>query len=596
MNKEAMAKTLIVVESNEKAKSISKYLGDGYEVVASYGHIADLPTNQMGIDIKDNFTPTYMLMKDKVAVLQNILDSAQKCDEILICSDPDREGEKIAWDLNRYLKSYNKPIKRALFTEITKKGIREGIKNKKEIDLNLVSSQENRRIIDRLVGFSCSPFISNHYKTTLSSGRVQSAVTKLIVDLEKSIENFKREEFWNISAEFSTKDKKTFTAKFDQKVKNKDEADKCVADISAEEGFVVASVQSQNKIKKPNPPLITVKLQQIMAKEYGWDAERTMKAAQFLYENGYITYLRTDSVRISEDALAPAREYLTSQGFPVPKTPQQYVDKNSAQAAHECLRPTNIQTTPDTKILSGDDKIVYKTIFEHFLASQMNPAIYATMQIKLAGIKNNKLVFKTSGRALKEPGFLAIFGEKEVGAIDLPTLEKGEPVRLNQKSVKPEQKFTQPPARYNEATILEELEAKGIGRPATYASIIKTITSRNYVEKQGSTFRPTAMGREITELLEKFFSFVNYDYTSNMEVKLDQIAEGKINSLEVLKEFYAEFKKQLDEAYVKDGCDICSCGGIMVRRKSKNGNEFLGCNSFPHCRITKNIDLSDATK
>ncbi len=586
-----MSKTLIVVESVHKADSISKFLGKDYEVLASYGHIADLPTNQMGVDVKNDFAPTYMLMKDKVGTLQNILDSAQKCDEILICSDPDREGEKIAWDLNRYLKGFNKPIKRALFGEITKKGIKDGIKNKKEIDQNLVSSQENRRIIDRLVGFSCSPFISSHYKTNLSSGRVQSAVTKLIVDLEKSIENFKREEFWNISARFSTKNKQAFTAKFDIKIKNKEEADNYVAKISGEEGFLVSSVQSQNKPKGPFAPLITIKLQQIMAKEHGWDAERTMKAAQFLYESGYITYLRTDSVRISEDALGPAREYLTGRGFAVPKNPVKYEDKGNAQAGHECLRPTNIDTSPDSKMLSGDDQMVYRTIFEHFLASQMMPAVYATMQIRLVGIKNNKLIFKTSGRALKEPGYLAIFGEKEVGTIDLPPLEKGEPLRLDVKSIKPEQKFTQPPSRYNQATILDELEAKGIGRPATYASIIKTITARNYVELQGTTFKPTAVGREITELLEQFFSFINHDYTSNMEIKLDKIADGKLSSLEVLNEFYGEFKKQLDAAYIKDGHDICNCGGVMIKRKSKNNDEFFGCNQYPVCRNTKNIEL-----
>lgn len=582
-------KTLIIVESKAKAQSIQKYLGDDFEVQACYGHIADLPTNQMGIDIKNNFEPTYMLMKDKVSTLQAILDSTKNCDNIILASDPDREGEKIAWDLNRYLKGFNKPIKRALFGEITKKGIKDGIKNKKEIDQNLVSSQENRRIIDRLVGFSCSPFISNHYKTNLSSGRVQSAVTKLIVDLEKSIENFKREEFWNISAKFGTKNKQTFAAKFDIKIKDKAEADNYVDKISSEEGFLVSSVQSQNKPKGPFAPLITIKLQQVMAKDHGWDAERTMKAAQFLYESGYITYLRTDSVRISDDALTPAREYLSSKGFAIPKSPMKYEDKGNAQAGHECLRPTNIETSPDSGMLAGDEKKVYRTIFEHFLASQMTPAIYSTMQIRLVGIKNNKLVFKTSGRALKDPGYLAIFGDKEVGTIDLPILEKGEPVRLDTKSIKPEQKFTQPPSRYNDFTILEELEAKGIGRPATYASIIKTITARNYVEKQGATFRPTTIGRNITELLEQFFSFVSYDYTSNMEIKLDKIADGTLSSLEVLKEFYGEFKKQLDAAYIKDGHDICSCGGVMIKRKSKNNDEFFGCNQYPICRNTKSV-------
>lgn len=586
-----MSKTLVIVESNKKAKSIGKYLGDGYEVIASNGHVADLPTNQMGVDVNDNFKPSYIIMKDKVTTLQSILDLANTCDEIIICSDPDREGEKIAWDLNRYLKNFNKPIKRALFGEITKQGIKDGLKNKKEIDLNLVSSQENRRIIDRLVGFNCSPYISSHYKKVLSSGRVQSAVTKLIVDLEKSIENFKREEFWHIHAEFNTKNKQNFTGKFEAKIKNKEEADKYTAQISDEEGFVVSSVKNQDKPKGPNPPLITVKLQQLMATEQGWDPDRTMKAAQFLYEAGFITYLRTDSVRISEDALGPARDYILSKGFPVPKSPVKYEDKGNVQAGHECLRPTNLETLPESKMITGDEKIVYKAIFEHFIASQMKPAIYSTMQIKLVGIKNKKLVFKVSGKALKDPGYLSIFGENAVGTIDLPILEKDEPVRLNTKSIKSEQKFTQPPSRYNDATILKALEDKGIGRPATYASIIKTITARNYVEKQGATFRPTAIGKEITELLEKSFSFVSYDYTSNMEIKLDQVADGKLNSLDMLKEFYSEFKKQLDNAYTKDGHDICSCGGVMVKRMSKTtSQEFFGCSNFPSCRNSKPMD------
>jgi DNA topoisomerase-1 len=584
-----MSKTLVIVESNSKAQTISKYLGKDYEVLASYGHIADLPPNKMGIDVNNNFAPTYLLMKDKVATLQTILDGANKCDQIFLSCDPDREGERISWDLKRYLQSFNKPISRVLFYEITKKGIKDGIKNKKDIDQNLVSSQENRRIIDRLVGFSCSPFISNHYKTPLSAGRVQSAVVKLIVDLEKKIENFKKEEYWNVSASFSNKNRETFTAKLDAKISNKEEADKMVGQISNEKGFIVSSVVAQDKEKAPNPPLITVKLQQIMAKQHGWEADRTMKSAQFLYENGFITYLRTDSVRISEEAFGPTREWLEANNFPIPKKPVKYEDKNSAQAGHECLRPTSMATSPDTKMLGGDDALVYKTIFEHFLSSQMMPAVFSTMQIKLVGAENKNIVFKVSGKALKSPGWLAIFGTKDTQKIDLPALEEGEPVKLDQKTIKPEQKFTQPPSRYNDATILEDLEAKGIGRPATYASIIKTVSARNYVEREGNIFKPTKLGRDITELLEQFFSFVDYNYTSKMEVLLDKIADGKLNCLDMLNEFYGDFKKQLDAAYVKDGHDICSCGGIMLKRKSKTGDEFYGCSSYPNCRLTKTM-------
>lgn len=586
-----MSKTLVIVESNAKAQSIQKYLGDGYSVVPCYGHIADLPTNKMGVDT-DNFEATYMLMKDKVSVLQTIMDAAKDCDNILLGSDPDREGSRISYDLSRYLESFGKPMNRVLFNEITKKGVADGIKNKGKIDQNQVDSQGGRRIIDRLVGFSCSPFISSHYKTSLSAGRVQSAVVKLIVDLEKTIENFKPQEYWNIYAQFGTKDKKVFQAKLDAKIQSQKTADDFVSQISNETGFIVSTVKAQDKPKYANPPLITVKLQQVMAKEYEFDAERTMKAAQSLYEFGHITYLRTDSVRISEDALTHAREHLKNLGFKLPKSSNTFEDKGSAQAGHECLRPTNLEATPDSRSFSSDERLVYKTIFEHFLASQMLPAIYSTINIKLNGIKNKDLIFKVSGKALKEPGYLSIFGDNKTETIDLPFLEKDEPVRLDQKSIKQEKKSTQPPSRYNDATILEDLEAKGIGRPATYASIIKTITARNYVEKVGVTFRPTAMGREVTELLEKSFSFVNSNYTSKMEVKLDQIAEGKLNSIDMLKEFYGEFKKQLDSAYINDGHDICSCGGVMVRRKSKNGDEFIGCTEFPSCKVTKSIEGS----
>ena len=589
-----MTKTLVVVESPSKQEKIQEILGSNYSVLATFGHIADLPPNKMGIDVNNNFKPTYVLMRDKISVLQSILDEAGKCDDIIICSDPDREGERIAWDINRYLTNLNKPISRALLMEITKKGIKDGIINKKEIDQNLVSSQSHRRIIDRLVGFSCSPYLTNHYGSNLSAGRVQSSVVKLIVDLEKKIEDFKSEEFWNISAEFCTKDKEIFHSKYEGKIKNKEDAELVLNEIKNEEGFNVSSVIAKDKPKAPNPPLITVKLQQIMAKEYGFDAERSMKSMQSLYENGLITYLRTDSVRISEEALISSREYLKSKGFSIPKKPNSYEDKGNAQAGHECIRPTNLDTTPEAKILLGDDALVYKTIYECFLASQMLPSIYSTLQIKIVGIKNKNLMFKTSGKAIKELGFLAIFGNKSVEKLDLPLLMDNELVNINSDKIKSEQKFTQPPSRYNDASILEELEVKGIGRPATYANIIKTITGRNYVEKNAQSFVPTKLGRDITELLEKSFSFVNHNYTRKMELRLDQIAEGKLKSLDVLNEFYSSFKKELEFAYTMDGSDICICGdGVMLRRKSKSGSDFFGCSKYPNCRVTKSIDDSD---
>lgn len=588
-----MSKTLVIVESPAKKNKIQEILGDKYEVLATYGHIADLPTNKLGVDVKNGFAANYILMDDKKEALQAILDSAQRCDKIFLSGDPDNEGEAICYNLLKYLKPFNKPIQRSVFNEITKKAIKKGIANPREVDLNVVGAARCRRILDRLVGFMSSPYLMARYKSPMSAGRVQSAVVKLIVDQEKSIENFKREEYWPITAQFLTKDMGQFTAKFESKVRSKEEADQYVAKIQAEKGFLVISVVAEDRPKAPNPPLITVKLQQIMAKQFGFDAERTQQSAQHLYESGLITYLRTDSVRVSEEAIGPARDWLTSNNFPIPKKATKYEDKHGAQSGHECLRPTNIETSPDSKMISGDDALVYRVIFEHFLASQMTPAIYSTLQIKLAGIKNPELIFKVAGKALKTPGFLAIFGEKKTGVIELPLVSEKEPVKLDKESVKAEQKFTQPPSRYNDATILEDLDAKGIGRPATYANIIKTITARNYVEKQGNTFIPTKLGREITELLEQSFSFVDSNYTSKMEAKLDQIADGKLNCLDMLNEFYDAFKKQLDAAYTKDGHDICTCGGVLFTRKSRTGNEFIGCSNYPNCRITKSIETKE---
>lgn len=581
-----MPKILIIVESPNKIKKISEILGDGYEVIASFGSIRDLPPNSMGVDIDNNFNPTFCLMKDKTNILQNILDRARVASKVILASDNDLEGEAISAHIQHYIKPINKNIKRAVFNEITKSGIKKGLDNLRDIDKNLFSSQVCRRIADRLIGFSASPYLINKYKTNLSAGRTQSSCVKLITDLDQKIEEFKSEEYWNISASFKLEANKSFIAKYENKIKNKTICDQIINQIITEKNYLINSVKAQKKVEKPQPPLITVKLQQICAKLYGFSADKTMKHAQFLFENGICTYIRTDSQSASPEAISAAREFIKNAGFKPPKSANYYGAKD---AAHECIRPTNIETTPDTGFISGDDKLVYKVIWEYFIASQMEPAVFNSLKIKLSGIKDKNLIFGLSGKALEIPGYLAIFGNIEPSKLEIPFMKEGQEVIIDPNSIKPEQKYTQPPSRFNDATILEILERKGIGRPSTYANLISTITNRNYVEKQGNTFHSTKLGREITKALEYSFSFVNSDYTSKMELKLDQIAEGKLNALDMLNEFYSGFKKELNAAYIKDGHDICSCGGIMIKRKSKNGDEFFGCNSFPRCRLTKNI-------
>lgn len=592
MSNKSIPKTLVILESFTKANKVSEYLGDKYEVCASNGHIRDLPPEEMGINIKKDFTPKYKLLKDKKATLQNIMNLADKCDHIFLASDLDREGEFISASLYHYLRPTNLPIDRIVFEEITKSGIQKGISNIKKIDTNLCKAQEVRRIIDRLVGYSISPFLQNHYKTNLSGGRVQSAMVNLIVEREKEIQDFKPEEYWNIFLPFTRETKETFITKYNGKIKNKDELDKVIGKINKEKYFIVDEVKDQDKKEYPSEPFITSTLQQHIAKKYGLPADKTMQHLQSLFENGIITYPRTDHPQISPEVLPLVREYLKDRGFNLPKSAIQYSGKNGAQGAHECIRPTSVSLEPAKSSLKGNELSIYTEIWKYFLASQLLPAIYSTLQVKISGGTDKKLVFKVAGKALKDPQYLSILEDTKLGKIEIPLLKIKEILRPNIDKIKPEQKHTQPPPRFNDATIIKLLEDKEIGRPATIASMIKTITVRNYVEKSGSVFRPTKLGIEVAELLGKFFSFVNAGFTAAMEKKLDLIADGKLNSLDVLKDFYSSFKKELDQAYIANGNQLCSkCGdGIMLRRTTKNG-EFSGCSKF--CGNLKKLNSQD---
>jgi DNA topoisomerase I len=585
---------LIIVESPAKASKISSYVGKDYIVLSSYGHICDLGVGNnfgIGVNLQDNFRPYYVLMKDKINILNEIIDTASKSDGILLASDGDLEGEAIAGHLQRYLLSTNKPIKRITFNEITKSAILKAIDNTRDIDKNLVSAQSCRRILDRIIGFKVSPYLINFYGTNLSAGRVQSVATRMIVDKEADIEIFKPEEFWNIYTKFQTQNNEIISTKLQARPTNKEAAHAIVDDIKNQKEFFVSSVIAKKQKEKSSPPFTTIAMQQYMAKKYGFEPDRTMKSAQALYESGFCTYIRTDSVRISVEILQPTKEWLIKNGFDAPKKYNEYIVGDNAADAHECIRPTNPNTTPDTAMVSGDDKLLYRAIWQHFIASQMNPAIWSTLQVVISARNNDKLTFVVSGKALEYKGYLEIFGDIDISKIDIPALQKGDILMLPDNAIKPEQKFTQPPPRYNTASLLKELEAKQIGRPSTFATIMSKITERNYVEKSGNTYRPTELGTKITNILTNIFPFMNYNYSANLELKLDKIASGKLNSLDMLNDFYIPFKKQLDKAYIDNGSSICDkCGSPMINRtNSKDNTKFISCIGYPDCRNIKNV-------
>ena len=589
---------LIIVESPSKAATIQKYVGDDYIVEATRGHIVDLGkggTGGIGIDIEKGFKPFYVIMKDKLGTLDTLIQASEKVDEILLASDKDREGEAIAYHVQNRLETSGKPMSRVIFNEITKKGISDGLKNKRPINMSMFRAQESRRILDRIVGFMVSPFLINFYGPNLSAGRVQSVAVRMIVDREQEITSFKPEEFWNIFAKFSTPNKETFVAKCTAKPKNKEQADTLVQAIKEQAEFFVNRIVSQEKREKPCAPLTTASLQQYMAKKYSFEPDKTMKIAQTLYENGFCTYIRTDSTRTSAEAITAVRDWIKEK-FDIPGKPNVYATKAAAQDAHECIRPTNIKNIPEDSILKGDEKDVYTAIWQHFVASQMCPAIWDTMQVSITASHNPKISFNISGKALKSPGYLEIFGDIDPGKIEIPNLQEQNIVVLTgDNAIKTEQKFTQPSPRYNDASIVKELETKQIGRPATYAEIIKKITARNYVEKQNNTYRPTELGKKITNILTNLFPFMEYKYTAELEKKLDDIESGDLEQLNMLKEFFIPFKEQLNKAYVSNGSTLCDkCGSPMtMRTNSKDQVKFMACSAFPICRNTQTIVVKD---
>lgn len=592
-----MSKKLVILESPTKAKKVQEFLGDEYIVKSSMGHIADLNHKfGFGVDINNNFKSYYSLLDDKLKTVEELFNLASNCESIFLLTDPDREGESIAWHLYERLKDLKKPIKRITVKEITKKAVLNSFKEARDIDLKLFKAQEARRVLDRLVGFTASPYLIHCFGTGNSSGRVQSPVAKLIIEREEEINNFKPKEYWNIFLTLKTSKNEIFTVKYDKEVNNKEQAEEIKQNLIKCE-YLVLKCQSVEEKKKPNPPLITSTLQQIMSKNFNLSPDRTMKAAQSLYENGHISYMRTDSVRLEPEYIEEIRDYLKTKNLDTSSTPNLFKNKNLSQDAHTAISPTHLDFSPKnnengySSNLSEDEILVYNEIKKYCLASQMPPAVFLVSKI-IVSDKENKYIFKTSGKSLKYDGYLKLMNYSE-SKIDLPYLINNQELFLIEKDpVKIEQKFTQPPARYSEATLIETLEKKNIGRPSTFADLLTKVSDRKYVEKNGNVYKPTELGKKIINDLNKYFSFLNYSFTSNLEDKLDEIADGKADYFTVISTFFNTLKSELSCAYLDHGSKICpKCGFAMINKKNKQGEEFLGCINFRNCVKNKKPDI-----
>lgn len=619
MGEEPVSK-LVIVESPSKAKTIKKYLGPGYEVVASMGHVRDLPENRLSVDVKHDFAPKYTIIKGKEKLVDELKAAAEKSDGIYLATDPDREGEAISWHLAYILGLDINEENRVTFNEITKTGVANGMEHPRSIDLDLVNAQQARRILDRLVGYKLSPFLAKVIRRGLSAGRVQSVAVRLVVDREEEIRAFKPEEYWTIDAKLIPKGgRKAFPASFygDEagnkiKISNKEEADAILAKLEDAQ-FTVAKLKKGSRRKSPAPPFSTSTMQQEASRKLGFQARRTMKAAQELYEGveiegqgavGLITYMRTDSLRLSEDAVKEAAEYIRERWGDryVPEKPRQYKTRAGAQDGHEAIRPTNVRLTPDEvkSSLTGDQYKLYKLIWERFVACQMANCLQSTTQ---ADITANGYLFKASGYTVTFDGFTVLYVEgkdeesEETGA--LPVLEKDMPLR--KKELAGNQHFTQPPARYTEASLIKALEENGIGRPSTYAATISTITGREYVVREGKAFKPTELGEVTTQLMkERFPKIVNVKFTAQVESDLDKVQSGEENWVETLHNFYDDFDKTLQKAKTEmegvkitlkeDQTDlICDkCGRPMVVKFGRYG-KFIACSGYPECKNIKKI-------
>lgn len=608
-------KKLLIVESPAKAGTIKKYLGKDYTVMASMGHIIDLPKSQMGIDLESgDYTPRYITIRGKGQLLSQLKKEAKKADIVYLATDPDREGEAISWHLAKALNINPESKCRVTFNEITKTAVKAAIKEPRSIDMDLVDAQQARRALDRIVGYTISPILWQKVKRGLSAGRVQSVATKLICDREEEIENFTPQEYWTIETTLLSS-KKEFIAKYygknnrEVKLENAEQAMAVSEDVKNSE-FVIDTIKQGEQRRNPQPPFTTSTLQQDASRRYNFQASKTMQIAQTLYEGvnlggkvgtvGLITYMRTDSLRISDDAQREAVAYLTENFGKEYVNPKQYKTKKNAQDAHEAIRPTSVNICPiDIKDkLTNDQYKLYKLIWERFLASQMSSAVYSTTQVN---IKANEHIFKASGSSVKFKGYMAVYIEgtdtTEKKEKNLPKLAEGQVTTL--KSIDEKQHFTQPPARFSDATLIRELEENGIGRPSTYAPTISTIVSRGYIVRNKKQLVPTELGFVTTDIMKNNFAdIVDVEFTAGMERELDNVEEGEIEWKTVINEFYPSFKSTLDAAQeniekiqIKDEesdivCD--KCGRKMVYKLSKFG-KFLACPGYPECKNTMAI-------
>lgn len=611
-----MADYLVIVESPAKAKTIERYLGKKYKVSASLGHLRDLPRSQMGVDVENNYEPKYITIRGKGPILQELKKEAKKAKKIFLAADPDREGEAIAWHLSHQLGVDIESDCRVVFNEITKDAIKASFKQPRPINMNLVDAQQARRILDRLVGYNISPILWKKVKKGLSAGRVQSVALRLIIDRENEIAVFEPEEYWSITAQF-TKGKKTFEASFygdaKEKVKltNEEQVQKITASLTSDQ-FTVSHVVKKERRRNPAQPFTTSSLQQEAARKLNFRAKKTMMLAQQLYEGiavgkegtvGLITYMRTDSTRISDTAKEEVKSFIqTMYGEEFLSTGSNKTKaKANTQDAHEAIRPTSAMRPPDAMkpYLSRDQLRLYKLIWERFVASQMAPAVLDTVT---ADFLNGDVRFRASGSEVKFPGFMKVYIEgdddqKEEKENILPPLEEGELVKYEE--VNPKQHFTQPPPRYSEARLVKTLEELGIGRPSTYAPTLDTIQKRGYVTLDAKRFIPTELGTIVHQAVNQYFpDIINVEFTAEMEKKLDHVEEGAVEWRAVIDEFYKDFEKhvqvadeEMEKIEIKDepaGEDCEKCGSAMVYKMGRYG-KFMACSNFPDCRNTKAI-------
>ena len=610
---------LVILESPSKAKTVQKYLGNKYKVVACVGHIRDLPKSKLGVDIEHNFEPVYENKKDKTALIKELKGYVKKSDAVYLATDPDREGEAISWHLAEVLGLDGSHPIRVTFSEITKSGVKTGMENPRSLDSDLINAQQARRILDRIVGYKLSPFLWKKVRRGLSAGRVQSVVVKLIVDREKEIKAFDPKEYWTVEGKAASQNsKKPFPIKLAEidgqkaELNNKEETDRLLKYLEDKE-FKVDSIKKSTRKKQPAPPFTTSTLQQEANRRLGFNSRRTMKTAQELYEGveiegqgavGLITYMRTDSLRISDEAKTAAATLIKDtygQEY-LPEKPKVYKSKSNAQDAHEAIRPSTIELVPQKikSSLSSDQYKLYKLIWERFIASQMANAQLNTVAVTVMA---GNCAFKTNGYTVKFDGFTKLYTEasdndEENGGV-LPKLTEGEVLKAEE--ITGNQHFTQPPPRYNEASLIKAMEENGIGRPSTYATTISTILDRHYVEFEQKQLKPTPLGDTITEVLEDHFRhIVDVKFTAKMEGNLDKVEEGKEAWVEVLSDFYSDFAKTLEQAEKDmDGkrvkvpdeptdqvCELC--GKPMVIKIGPYG-KFLGCSGFPECKNTKRI-------